>query len=139
VSLAKEAALELRDGDIVLVPMKVHRTNNHYDTGIGVKVVVNNLDFEDRHRSEKDRRPQVTLYSRIIHSVHRKEVRLGDWVQYVDVTGKVIHIDGNEVTIRRRGEWAHTRNHVMAIDMIERIPAPADLTAEERAIFNPRA
>lgn len=139
MSLSKEAALELRDGDVVLVPMKVHRTNHHHDTGLGVKVVVDNPDFEDRHRPEDKKRPQITLYSRFIHSVRRKEVRLGDWVRYVDVTGKVIHIDGNEATIRRRGEWSCTRNHVMPLDMIERIPAPGDLTADERAIFNPRS
>lgn len=135
MSLSKEEALSLREGDWVLVPMQVHRTNNHFDTGIGVKVVVKNPDFDERHKPEEGKKPYLTLYSRIVRSIHRKEVRLGDWVGYVDVTGKVIHIDGQEATIRRRGEWAHTRNHVMMLDMIERIKPPGDLTPEEVKIF----
>lgn len=118
--LSKEDALLLRDGDIVLVPMRVERTNNHYDS-TGVKVVClspQNLYGRDEHEKGA---PKLDIQSSRIHSILKLPLRVDDLVEW-DVrgpgassepdTGKVMFIDGDDITVRQDKERT-PRNRVI--------------------------
>lgn len=110
MSLSPEDALTLRDGDWVLIPAKVTRTNGHYDTGTGVSVYFENPTPDRRLNSEREAKPKrdpMSTVSRLIHSVLRQELRVKDLVEFAEddgviTTGHILFIDEEtkEATIR---------------------------------------
>lgn len=118
--LSKEDALLLRDGDIVLVPMRVARTNNHFDS-TGVKVVCvspQNLHGRDEHEKGP---PNLDIQSSRIHSILSLPLRVDDLVEWdaagpgasrVPETGMVKFIDGDDITVRQDKERS-PRNRVI--------------------------
>lgn len=118
--LSKQDALMLREGDVVLVPMRVVRTNNHFDS-TGVKVVC--LSPQSQYsREEREKGPaQVDIQSNYIHGIFKLPIRVDDRVEW-DVrgtnasrepeTGKVLFIDGDDITVRQDKERT-PRNRVI--------------------------
>jgi len=110
MALSPEDALTLRDGDIILVPARVTRTNGHYDKGTGVSVYFDDPTPDRRTMSEKEAKPQrasMGTVSRLIHSVLRQEFRIQDLVEFAEddgvvTTGHILFIDAltQEATIR---------------------------------------
>ncbi len=152
MSLTKEEADNVRDGDIILVPLMVERTNNHFATGIGMKIVTRSIEVDHRSREEREKGPRLLdIMSRCVHSVAFRQIRLGDWVEWFThpasdlvateksvAQGKVVHIDGKEYTIKQR-ECVNPRNKVLQFSEIRRILPPTDLTAIERVVFGKSA
>jgi hypothetical protein len=108
--LSPEDALTLRDGDIVLVPARVHRTNNHWSPGTGVSVYLVDPTPDRRLNSERDAKPQrdpLATVSGLIHSVVHQDLRVKDRVEFAEddgviTTGTILFIDEEtkEATIR---------------------------------------
>lgn len=135
--LSEADVKNLRDGDVVLVPMVVAHTNSYFDKQFGMKVTCQSTEVDHRPREEREKGPRrVDVMSPFIHSVWRRPVRVGDWVSFgAGETGKIVFLDGTEATVRRRGDWNITRSIVMPLQVLERILPPEDLTDEERKIF----
>lgn len=134
--LSEPAALDLRDGDIVLVPMRVERTNNHFDTGVGVKCLLLSPELPPMSERGKEGPKKVEIYSRFIHEVHHRAVRSGDWVSCGELTGKItVILDDYEVVVRVRQE-STPASRVFQTALLERIDFPKDLTPDERKVFN---
>lgn len=103
--LSKEDAHLLREDDWVLVPMRVDRTNNHWDAN-GVTVHLRTPFADKRPWAEREASPKrpETLPSNYIHSVHHLKLKVGDWVEGPDdVKGLILFIDTErkEALVRR--------------------------------------
>lgn len=127
--LSEEDALLLRDGDIVLVPMQVEHTNNHYDKPSGVKVAcLSPQNLYMREEREKGP-PRLDIQSSRIHSIAHLMLRINDRVEwdasgpgasFEPERGKVVFIDGGEITIRQDKERT-PRNRVILKSALRRI------------------
>lgn len=144
MALSEEEALSLREGDVVLAPMLVRSTNNHFDKGVGVSLScmvptttgVRELPTNE-FRSGKEYLAGIA--SSLVHSVHKKVIREGDWVKYpgpFDPVGKVKSVIGAEAVVRKRFTQDDESKHaVFPISKLARISAPQDLTdAEKKAL-----
>lgn len=149
MGLTQEDALNLRDGDVVLVPMVVQRTNNHFDTRTGVKVTCVSTQNDYRMREEREEKGVITvdIQSRYISEVTKRTLREGDWVKWDMVgpgsavgncpafeQGKIVFIDGADITVKQRLDRT-PRNRVIGIKALTRIPHPLDLTEAEKKVF----
>lgn len=142
--LTEEDALNLRDGDIVLVPYAVKRTNNHFDKGTGVKLTCRATHNDYRMREEREKGPAlVDIQSRYVHSVFRRTLRIGDWVEWdregvgagaAVEQGRIIFSDGDEHTVKQRADRT-VRNRVIKHGALRRIPKPDDLSEAEKKVF----
>lgn len=149
IGLSEDEAKNIRAGDIVLVPMYVERTDNYFDRGRGMKIVVRSTESDHRPREEREKGPRLLdIRSTYIHSVAVRPLEVGDWVEW-DVSsvnygsGKVAFIDGTEVAVRRRGR-PHTRTdlakyplslQVFARGSLSRVLPPNDLSEAEQKAF----
>lgn len=135
MKISKAEALNIRDDDVVLVAMRVHRTNDHFDTNIGVKVVCYSPARDHRPMAEREKGPQLLdiMSGEAIHSVVVRKIRFGDWVEMDGgVQGKVLFLDGDEATVRRRRPSpTMNRNFVAKLGALRRILTPEDLTPED--------
>ncbi|USN15358.1 hypothetical protein KIKIMORA_02120 [Brevundimonas phage vB_BpoS-Kikimora] len=110
MALSKEDAFLLREGDWVLVPARVSRTNSFWSNG-GVSVHLDSPFRDQRPFSEQQenpRRPEMSC-SGIIHSVLKLPLKVGDWVEPVeyhsDAKGQILFIDSEakEAVVRMKG------------------------------------
>lgn len=142
--LAEIDALNLRDGDVVLVPYVIKRTNSHFDKSSGVKLTCLATHHDYRMREEREKGPLlVDIQTRFVHSVHRRALRVGDWVEWdresvgagADVEqGRILFIDGDEYTVKQRADRT-VRNRVIKHGALRRIPAPENLSEAEKKVF----
>lgn len=106
--LSKEDAFNLREDDVILVPMRVDRTNNHFDTN-GVTLSVVGPFFDTRTHTEKVEKPlpPLRIGTNLVHSVKWRPLRVKDRVQFQhhvfpDCKGRIVFIDEDtmEATVR---------------------------------------
>lgn len=142
MSLTEADIKNLRQGDIVLVPMVVEYANDQFVKGSGVKVVCRSTEVDHRPREEREKGPRrVDIMSRFIHSVASRPIKIGDWVIWqeddLQRKGKVSFLtDNQEATVRRRRSVdAKPRSVTLWLDDLTRILPPDDLTAAEKATF----
>ncbi|AXQ68783.1 hypothetical protein HOU00_gp342 [Caulobacter phage CcrPW] len=118
--LSEEEALLIRDGDIVLVPIKVMRSNNHFDRdGVSLRVQSPQI-LHGRDEIEKGQ-PEFSIKTSQVHSIAAMPLRLKDHVkwdasgpgaEYMPETGVVVHIDGDDITVKQDKERT-PRNRVI--------------------------
>lgn len=141
MSLLEDDAKNLRDGDVVLVPMVVHHTNHHFDkAGFGMKVSCLSTEVDHRPREEREKGPRVVdVMSRYIHSVWRRPIKVGDWVAWegsgLRHQGKVVFLADNEEAVVRRRRAVDGLPLTVALwtDDLTRILPPSDLSDTEKA------
>lgn len=108
--LSKEDAFNLRDDDIVLVPMRVERSNHHFSPAHGVTLHLHGPFFDLRQNSEKLAKPHPPaqqIGTNRVQAVQYRRLRVDDRVQfqhhiYPDAKGRITHIDTDifEATVR---------------------------------------
>ena len=111
--LSKEDAFNLGEDDIVLVPMRVERSNHHFSPSHGVTLHVRGPFFDLRLNSEKLKKPKPPaqqIASNRVHAVQWRKLSVGDRVQfqhhiYTDAKGRITFIDTEtqEATVRLEG------------------------------------
>lgn len=141
MGLSKEDAFNLGEDDIILVPMRVERSNRHFSPAHGVTLHVHGPFFDLRLGSEKAQKPQLPpmqIGSNRVHSVKSRKLRVGDRVQFhhrivSDAKGRITFIDTEtqEATVRLEGAVkSGPQSLVKALDALERI-----LTEDQRDNF----
>jgi len=142
LGLSEPEALNLRDGDIVLIKMRVERTNNHFDGGSGMKLVLTSPETQHT-RAEREAGPKrVEIQSIYAHSVFYRELRVDDWVEGstpddpVMRQGRIKFILGDEVTVLVRPSQRRIMNGPLSQTYMKgnlaRILCPHDLTETEK-------
>lgn len=140
MSLPESECDNLRDGDIILVPMFVERTNNHFAPNHGMKIVCRSTEVDHRSREDREKGPRlVDIMSRHVHSVLRRPIRVGDWVAWESSglrhQGKVVFLTDNEEVVvrRRRAVDGLPLTVALWLDDLTRISRPDDLSDTEKA------
>ncbi|USN14783.1 hypothetical protein PAPPERLAPAPP_04140 [Brevundimonas phage vB_BpoS-Papperlapapp] len=133
--LSKEDAHNLREDDVILVPMRVVRSNNHFDSN-GVSLSVVGPFFDTRLFSEQREKPlePLRIGSNLVHAVKWRPLRVGDRVQfqhhvYPDCKGRIAFIDEDtkEATVRfEDAVKGGPQSLVKPLNDLERILTPAD-------------
>lgn len=141
MNLTEDEQRNIREGDIVLVPMRVRDTNNHFDKGMGVKITCQSPAQDYRPREEREKGPvMLHLMGMLIHSVARRMLRAGDWVNLtlgvVRAQGKIVCVVDDEAVVKIRSAPDDGNAHVVfKLRDLDRILAPEDLTPEELRAF----
>lgn len=133
--LSKEDAHNLREGDVILVAMRVLDTNNHYSAN-GVTLSVAGPFFDTRLISEQQKAPPPPLKigTNLVNSVKWRPVRVGDRVQFQHhifpaCKGRVVFIDDEvkEATVRFENAVKDgPQNLVLKLADLTRILTPGD-------------
>lgn len=113
MALSKEDAFNLGEDDVVLVPMRVERSNHHFSPHHGVTLHVRGPFLDLRLPSEKLENPQPPaqqIGTNRVYAVKRRKLSVGDRVQfqhhiYPDAKGRITFIDveTQEATVRLEG------------------------------------
>lgn len=131
MALTEEDALLVREGDTVLVPVRVVRTNNHYDSqGVLFNVLSPQILYG---RDEYAKGPPViSIKSSQVHSIVEMPVAVRDHVEWnasgpgacpEPETGVVVHIDGDDITVKQDKERT-PRNRVILRQALTRRLSP---------------
>ncbi|UTC28923.1 hypothetical protein MARCHEWKA_04110 [Brevundimonas phage vB_BpoS-Marchewka] len=135
MSLSKEDAHNLREDDVVLVPMRIVRSNNHFDAN-GVTLQVLGPFFDTRSFNEKSEKPPEPLRigTNLVLTVKWRSLRVGDRVQFhhrniPDCKGRIAYIDKDTLEATVRFEDAvkgGPQSLVKPLQDLERILTPGD-------------
>lgn len=133
--LSKEDAHNLREDDVILVPMRVLRSNNHFDAN-GVTLEVAGPFFDSRPFPEQRESPPPPLKigTNLVNSVKWRPVRVRDRVQFQHhilpaCKGRVVFIDKDvkEATVRLEDAAKDgPQNLVVRLSDLTRVLTPED-------------
>lgn len=142
MALSEQDALSLRTGDVVLVPMLVEGSNNHFDKGMGVtlSLMVPTTTGVRTFKTSEFRSGEkyvANVVTELVAMISKKTIRDGDWVQIsAGGVGKVRSLIGDEAVVRLRTVFAGNPKHVvLRLVELERIAQPDDMTDAEKKEF----